>query len=179
MPLLIPLCCHESCLSPAPYPVPCPAPPPPLPALPYLRPALPCFTLGHGQPGYLDDPTVPEGSKCPTYAACRLFINNERWAGEAGQWEGGGRGCGRGVQCSEGQCSRWSSAECGGGGCRLFLIARAGRVRQFCRAGEGSAVHRRAVQGSGLGLRALRPCCFQPHPHSDAVQPTSQPVLLA
>jgi glucose-6-phosphate 1-dehydrogenase len=24
---------------------------------------------------------VPEGSKCPTYAACRLYINNERWAG--------------------------------------------------------------------------------------------------
>lgn len=39
------------------------------------------YTEGHGQPGYLDDPTVPEGSKCPTYAACRLFINNERWAG--------------------------------------------------------------------------------------------------
>jgi glucose-6-phosphate 1-dehydrogenase len=34
-----------------------------------------------GQPGYLDDPTVPEGSHCPTFAACRLDIRNERWAG--------------------------------------------------------------------------------------------------
>jgi glucose-6-phosphate 1-dehydrogenase len=24
---------------------------------------------------------VPEGSRAPTYAACRLQINNERWAG--------------------------------------------------------------------------------------------------
>lgn len=36
---------------------------------------------GNGQPGYLDDPTVPKGSKTPTFAACRLHINNERWAG--------------------------------------------------------------------------------------------------
>jgi len=34
-----------------------------------------------GQPGYLDDPTVPAGSKAPTFAACRLDIRNERWAG--------------------------------------------------------------------------------------------------
>jgi glucose-6-phosphate 1-dehydrogenase len=38
-------------------------------------------TSGNGQPGYLEDPTVPEGSRAPTYAACRLQINNERWAG--------------------------------------------------------------------------------------------------
>lgn len=56
--------------------------------LPLLSSALPPFLRsvfspsGKGEPGYLDDPTVPEGSKCPTYAACRLFINNERWAGE-------------------------------------------------------------------------------------------------
>jgi glucose-6-phosphate 1-dehydrogenase len=36
---------------------------------------------GNGQPGYLEDPTVPAGSRAPTYAACRLQINNERWAG--------------------------------------------------------------------------------------------------
>lgn len=36
---------------------------------------------GNDQPGYLDDPTVPAGSKAPTYAACRLHIDNERWAG--------------------------------------------------------------------------------------------------
>jgi glucose-6-phosphate 1-dehydrogenase len=34
-----------------------------------------------GQPGYLDDATVPQGSKAPTFAACRLDIRNERWAG--------------------------------------------------------------------------------------------------
>lgn len=34
-----------------------------------------------GKPGYLDDPTVPEGSKTPTYAACVLHINNDRWSG--------------------------------------------------------------------------------------------------
>lgn len=32
-------------------------------------------------PGYLDDPTVPAGSKCPTYAVMRLDINNDRWHG--------------------------------------------------------------------------------------------------
>ena len=29
--------------------------------------------------GYLDDPTVPEGSTCPTYASAVLKIKNERW----------------------------------------------------------------------------------------------------
>ncbi|EPY38481.1 glucose-6-phosphate 1-dehydrogenase [Angomonas deanei] len=32
-------------------------------------------------PGYLDDPTVPKGSKCPTFAMIRLFINNDQWDG--------------------------------------------------------------------------------------------------
>eukprot|EP00245_Coleochaete_scutata_P012804 TRINITY_DN501_c2_g2_i1.p1 TRINITY_DN501_c2_g2~~TRINITY_DN501_c2_g2_i1.p1 ORF type:complete len:523 (+),score=91.19 TRINITY_DN501_c2_g2_i1:216-1784(+) len=31
--------------------------------------------------GYLDDPTVPKGSKTPTYASIVLRINNERWDG--------------------------------------------------------------------------------------------------
>ena len=36
----------------------------------------------HGsEPGYLDDETVPEGSKCPTFAATVLRIHNERWEG--------------------------------------------------------------------------------------------------
>lgn len=39
------------------------------------------YTAGKGEPGYLDDPTVPRGSKAPTFAACKLIINNERWAG--------------------------------------------------------------------------------------------------
>jgi glucose-6-phosphate 1-dehydrogenase len=39
------------------------------------------YIAGKGEPGYLDDPTVPAGSKTPTFAACKLFINNERWAG--------------------------------------------------------------------------------------------------
>ena len=29
--------------------------------------------------GYLDDPTVPAGSTCPTYASAVLKIKNERW----------------------------------------------------------------------------------------------------
>ncbi|KAG0277434.1 Glucose-6-phosphate 1-dehydrogenase [Linnemannia exigua] len=33
------------------------------------------------EPGYLDDKTVPKGSKTPTYAAATLFIQNERWTG--------------------------------------------------------------------------------------------------
>eukprot|EP00882_Tetradesmus_deserticola_P002300 GHRQ01002455.1.p1 GENE.GHRQ01002455.1~~GHRQ01002455.1.p1 ORF type:complete len:526 (+),score=252.21 GHRQ01002455.1:167-1744(+) len=39
------------------------------------------YTAGNGQPGYLEDSTVPDDSRAPTYAACRLQINNERWAG--------------------------------------------------------------------------------------------------
>jgi glucose-6-phosphate 1-dehydrogenase len=31
--------------------------------------------------GYLDDPTVPAGSTCPTFAAAHLKIKNERWDG--------------------------------------------------------------------------------------------------
>ena len=31
--------------------------------------------------GYLDDPTVPEGSKTPTFATASFRINNERWKG--------------------------------------------------------------------------------------------------
>jgi len=34
-----------------------------------------------GNPGYLDDPTVPKGSLTPTFASIRLFIHNDRWAG--------------------------------------------------------------------------------------------------
>lgn len=35
----------------------------------------------HEEPGYLDDPTVPPGSRCPTYAAAALKVENERWNG--------------------------------------------------------------------------------------------------
>jgi len=35
----------------------------------------------HTEPGYLDDPTVPAGSTCPTYAAVVLGVDNERWRG--------------------------------------------------------------------------------------------------
>ena len=28
-----------------------------------------------------DDPTVPEGSRTPTFAAVTLYIDNDRWAG--------------------------------------------------------------------------------------------------
>ncbi|KAF9581524.1 Glucose-6-phosphate 1-dehydrogenase [Lunasporangiospora selenospora] len=33
------------------------------------------------EPGYLEDKTVPKGSKTPTYAAAALYINNDRWSG--------------------------------------------------------------------------------------------------
>ena len=33
------------------------------------------------EPGYLDDPTVPKGSTCPTFAAAVFYIHNERWDG--------------------------------------------------------------------------------------------------
>ncbi len=32
-------------------------------------------------PGYLDDPTVPDDSRTPTYAAARLSVKNTRWQG--------------------------------------------------------------------------------------------------
>lgn len=39
------------------------------------------YLAGEDEPGYLDDPTVPEGSKTPTYAAMVLYIDNDRWSG--------------------------------------------------------------------------------------------------
>uniref|UniRef100_A0A061S3M8 Glucose-6-phosphate 1-dehydrogenase n=1 Tax=Tetraselmis sp. GSL018 TaxID=582737 RepID=A0A061S3M8_9CHLO len=39
------------------------------------------YTGGGGQPGYLDDATVPAGSRCPTFASCVLRIHNDRWEG--------------------------------------------------------------------------------------------------
>ena len=33
------------------------------------------------QKGYCDDATVPEGSRCPTFAACVLKVDNDRWRG--------------------------------------------------------------------------------------------------
>lgn len=32
-------------------------------------------------PGYLEDPTVPKGSKTPTFATAVAFVNNARWNG--------------------------------------------------------------------------------------------------
>lgn len=36
---------------------------------------------GEAKLGYLDDPTVPQGSITPTYAMAKLNICNERWDG--------------------------------------------------------------------------------------------------
>eukprot|EP01010_Urceolus_cornutus_P001349 NODE_188_length_2080_cov_199.693747_g148_i0.p1 GENE.NODE_188_length_2080_cov_199.693747_g148_i0~~NODE_188_length_2080_cov_199.693747_g148_i0.p1 ORF type:complete len:653 (-),score=174.06 NODE_188_length_2080_cov_199.693747_g148_i0:120-2012(-) len=33
------------------------------------------------EPGYLDDPTVPKGSRTPTFAAIKFTIDNHRWRG--------------------------------------------------------------------------------------------------
>lgn len=38
---------------------------------------------GHSKLGYLDDPTVPKGSSTPTFATAVLYVQNERWDGEA------------------------------------------------------------------------------------------------
>jgi glucose-6-phosphate 1-dehydrogenase len=38
-------------------------------------------TGGKKYPSYLDDPTVPKGSLCPTFAAMAFFIDNSRWDG--------------------------------------------------------------------------------------------------
>jgi len=35
----------------------------------------------HEEPGYLDDPGVPKDSRCPTFAAVALQIDNDRWRG--------------------------------------------------------------------------------------------------
>lgn len=34
-----------------------------------------------GKPGYLEDDTVPKGSRCATFAAVTMFVKNERWDG--------------------------------------------------------------------------------------------------
>lgn len=36
---------------------------------------------GRTYPGYTDDPTVPNNSLTPTFAAAALFIDNARWDG--------------------------------------------------------------------------------------------------
>ena len=36
---------------------------------------------GDAKLSYLDDPTVPKGSRTPTYAMAALSIKNERWDG--------------------------------------------------------------------------------------------------
>ncbi|KAL0854484.1 hypothetical protein Bca101_059636 [Brassica carinata] len=36
---------------------------------------------GKAYPGYIDDPTVPNNSLTPTFAAAAMFINNARWDG--------------------------------------------------------------------------------------------------
>ncbi|KAK9449025.1 glucose-6-phosphate dehydrogenase [Limtongia smithiae] len=38
-------------------------------------------SLDGTKPGYLDDATVPAGSRCPTFAAIVLYIKNDRWDG--------------------------------------------------------------------------------------------------
>ncbi len=35
----------------------------------------------HNYPGYRDDPTIPDTSRTPTYAAARLRVDNPRWQG--------------------------------------------------------------------------------------------------
>lgn len=37
---------------------------------------------GDGKYGYLDDSTVPKGSKTPTFATSVMYIHNEKWDGK-------------------------------------------------------------------------------------------------
>ena len=39
------------------------------------------YTACDDEPGYLDDETVPHGSRCPTFASLVLRVDNERWRG--------------------------------------------------------------------------------------------------
>eukprot|EP00891_Asterochloris_glomerata_P006826 jgi/Astpho2/6826/Aster-06502 len=39
------------------------------------------YAAAGGKPGYLEDETVPNDSKTPTFATCVLHIRNERWHG--------------------------------------------------------------------------------------------------
>ncbi|PSC70121.1 glucose-6-phosphate 1-cytoplasmic isoform [Micractinium conductrix] len=39
------------------------------------------YSAAGGQPGYTEDPTVPDDSRTPTFAAVTLYIDNDRWAG--------------------------------------------------------------------------------------------------
>jgi len=39
------------------------------------------YVSANGNPGYLDDSTVPPNSVCPTFAATTLWIHNPRWEG--------------------------------------------------------------------------------------------------
>lgn len=39
------------------------------------------YTKGGDTEGYLDDPTVPAGSRTPTFAQAHLRINTPRWDG--------------------------------------------------------------------------------------------------
>jgi glucose-6-phosphate 1-dehydrogenase len=39
------------------------------------------YVASGDKPGYLDDPTVPKGSQCVTFAALVLHIKSERWDG--------------------------------------------------------------------------------------------------
>ena len=39
------------------------------------------YAASGDEPGYLDDETVPRGSRCPTFASLVLRVNNERWRG--------------------------------------------------------------------------------------------------
>uniref|UniRef100_A0A7S3V057 Glucose-6-phosphate 1-dehydrogenase n=1 Tax=Aplanochytrium stocchinoi TaxID=215587 RepID=A0A7S3V057_9STRA len=39
------------------------------------------YVSNGSEPGYLEDPTVPKGSNCPTFACTVMKINNDRWQG--------------------------------------------------------------------------------------------------
>jgi hypothetical protein len=105
------------------------------------------------EPGYLDDPTVPEGSRCPTFASVKLEIDNERWRGAT---------CPcfplpnltANVCCPEPVLARLKLKRRGGGGCCLRRSA----VPDAGREGPGRA--------QGGGARAFQ----AKHAHPGAVR---------
>ena len=50
------------------------------------------YAAAGGKPGYLEDDTVPNDSKTPTFATCVLHIRNERWVWDSFRQTKGSRG---------------------------------------------------------------------------------------
>jgi hypothetical protein len=91
----------------------------------------------HTEPGYLEDPTVPEGSRCPTFAMAVLKVHNARWEGvpfvmSAGRAHGRGAHHLQEVGQRGRRCRNLITVLADGGGCG------GGSARPAC---SGAAAH--------------------------------------